>query len=65
MVLNRKPKTTVNQWNMSEYSTKCVLSLQLIYCLPEYVNLWGQSRCEEMTVAVSAVVGSILTRNTW
>ena len=67
----QKTAMKIIQGNMSDSSifgstiTKCVLSLQVIYCLPEYVNLWGQSRCEEMTVAVSAVVGSILTRNTW
>ena len=43
---------------------QCVLSLQVFFCLPVYAHLWGQIQCEEMTVAISAVVGSILTRIT-
>ena len=56
---------------MSEYSfvgltvTTCVLTLKVIHCLPQYVNLWGKIQCEDMTVVVSAVVGSMLTRNTY
>ena len=56
--------------NMSENSivgltvTQCVLSLQVFICLPVYAYLWGQIQCEEMTVAISAVVGSMLTRIT-
>ena len=56
--------------NMSEYSivgltvTQCVHSLQVFIRLPVYAYLWGQIQCEEMTVAVSAVVGSMLTRIT-
>ena len=55
---------------MSEYSivgltvTKCVLSIQVFICLPEYEYLWGKIQCEKMTVTASAVVGSMLTRIT-
>ena len=62
--------TRVYMVNMSEYSivgltvTQCVHSLQVFICLPVYAYLWGQIQCEEMTVAVSAVVGSMLTRIT-
>ena len=65
-----RPKDTVGQWKMSEYSifgltvTQCVLSLQVVICLPVYAYLWGQIQCEEMTVALRAVVGSMLTRIT-
>ena len=71
MVLNIRPKDTVGQLNMPEYCsivgltvTECVHSLQVFICLPVYAYLWGQIQCEEMTVAVSAVVGSMLTRIT-
>ena len=56
--------------NMSEYSivgltvTQCVHSLPVFICLPVYAYFRGQIQCEEMTVAVSAVVGSMLTRIT-
>ena len=56
--------------NMSENSivgltvTQCVHSLQVFICLPVYAYFRGQIQCEEMTVAVSAVVGSMLTRIT-
>ena len=44
--------------------TECVHSLQVFICSPVYAYLWGQIQCEEMTVMVSAVVGSMLTRIT-
>ena len=56
--------------NMSENSivgltvAQCVHSLQVFICLPVYAYFRGQIKCEEMTVAVSAVVGSMLTRIT-
>ena len=67
----QKTAMIIIQGNMSDSSifgstiTKCVLSLQVIHCLPQYVNLWGKIQCEDMTVVVSAVVGSMLTRNTY
>jgi len=68
--MNRRPKATVGQeWNiMSEYSIigltviQKVLYLQVFICLPMYAYLWGEIQCEEMTVVVSAVIGSMLTR---
>ena len=63
-------RTRAVYMNMSENSivgltvTQCVHSLQVVICLPVYAYFRGQIQCEEMTVAVSAVVGSMITRIT-